>query len=472
MWAFITMVVTAGVVALLFSTLVFRPYDLVFLLVLIALTLFAELFHINLYGQGTISVTAALIFAAALTVGGIGVALVSMTCAVGARIALYRNEGRPFEPHKVLFNWATHTLAGTIPALILGYLNLKPDMAHIFQLAMIVTLLAPIYYLIETGLIAAIIGLASGRDSIAVWQSQYRWLAGHYMVLLYAGMLLVVVYTQFSIPGLLLFFFPLLVLRYAMHQYTEHTAQSIQELQQINRELAEANMDTGRANQRISALNDELFETLSRFFDARDPFTGGHTFTVAKYATAIARELKLPDEQVVLVRQAAILHDIGKIAISELILYKPGRLTEEEFAQMRLHAEIGATLLEESESLRHLAPFVRHHHERWDGCGYPQGLKAETIPLVARILNVCDSVEAMASDRPYHRAMSPEQVLVEVARCAGTQFDPQLAAIFLQVAEREGPGFIINSARQIDGRLLTTYLNSSQQRKDSNANRA
>lgn len=461
LWRFIITVVSAALALTVVGAYTSRSYDIPFLIVLLTGTLIAEIFNVNLYGQGSVSVTAALTFAAVLTEGVVGVSWIGLAGAIGARIALYRNEGRPFEIQKVLFNWATHTLAGGIPALIITTFDLTPTVDHLLQMFILTVVLALPFFALETGLIATIIGIASGQKSLDIWRTQYRWLLGHYVVLLYTGLFLAVAYTQFSFLGLTLFVFPLLVLRYAMLQYTIHTSRSIAELKRINNELAQANEETRQANRQISALNDDLFETLSRFFDARDPYVGSHTFTVAEYATAIARELQLPDERVKLIRQAAILHDIGKIAIPEQILHKPGRLTDEEFALMRLHAEIGAALLEESASLRHLAIFVRHHHERWDGRGYPEGLAATQIPLEARILNICDSVEAMASDRPYHRAMSHDEVIAELKRCAGTQFDPVLVEIFLLVVQRETPSFIINSAQRIDSTLSKYYFSQS-----------
>src|SRR5581483_7820681 len=142
-------------------------------------------------------------------------------------------------------------------------------------------------------------------------------------------------------------------------------------------------------NDAILRLNDELFEMLARFFDARDPYVGGHAATVANYATIIASELGITGERLKQVRQAAILHDIGKIAIPEKILHKESKLTDAEYELMKSHVKVGAELIESSEGLRHLAPFIRYHHERWDGRGYPSGLAAEEIPLEARILNVC-----------------------------------------------------------------------------------
>jgi putative nucleotidyltransferase with HDIG domain len=191
----------------------------------------------------------------------------------------------------------------------------------------------------------------------------------------------------------------------------------------------------------------------------RDPYVGGHAAQVAIYAVGIAKELGLPSERIELVRQAAYLHDIGKLAIPEAILHKPGRLTEIEYEFIKKHTDIGADLLASTEGLKHLAPFIRHHHERWDGAGYPLGLKGDEIPLEARILNVCDSVETMASDRPYHRGKSMREIIAEVERCAGTQFDPAISETFVNLAlKKVGSPFVINSARSVTQQYAASLL--------------
>jgi putative nucleotidyltransferase with HDIG domain len=219
-------------------------------------------------------------------------------------------------------------------------------------------------------------------------------------------------------------------------------AEAVQQLEQVNQELTVANSN-------VRELNAELFLTLAKIFDARDPFVGGHAAQVAIYAVAIATDLALSPDQIEVIRQAALLHDIGKIAIPESILHKPERLTEAEYAFLKRHTDIGADFIATSKSLQHLAPFVRYHHERWDGKGYPCGLAREAIPLEARILNLCDSVEAMASDRPYHHAMSMVEIITEIRQCIGEQFDPVVAGAFIRVAQRLGAGFIVNSARTV-----------------------
>ena len=241
---------------------------------------------------------------------------------------------------------------------------------------------------------------------------------------------------------LVFFLFAPILLIYQAFMLPKLQHEALQSLEQFNQELSSA-------NEAIQQVNDELFLTLAKIFDARDPYVGSHAAQVAAYAVAIAQELGLSPAQVEVVRQSGYLHDIGKIAIPEAILHKPGKLTKEEYEHLKQHTDLGADFIATSHGLRHLAPFIRHHHERWDGRGYPNGLAGSAIPLEARILNVCDSVEAMASDRPYHRAMSMDQIVAEVQCCAGTQFDPAVAAAFIRVAEREGNYFVVNSARAV-----------------------
>ncbi|MCG8346290.1 MAG: diguanylate cyclase [Chloroflexales bacterium] len=445
---FVFAVIAAGVAVASIGWRLAPALALEMLLVLLALTLLAELFRVDLYEQGSISVSIALIFSAAMLGGLPAVAAISAACALGTALATWRNERRFSDLHKILFNWANHTLAGAVPALALHTLHLPLSVASTPLLLVPMGLAAIAYFSIETGLLAVAIGLTTGRLAREVWREQYRWLLSHYMFLSMMGMVLAIAYRAFGLGGVFVFVLPIFAMRYAQKQYMERTRTSIRELQRMNREIAQANRKIVTASQSIQKLNDELFETLARFFDARDPFGGSHAAAVARYAKAIAQELDLPNDQVRSIRQAGLLHDIGKIAIPECLLHKPDKLTDSEYEYIKRHATIGAELLEQTQALRHLATFVRYHHERWDGCGYPDGLSGDQIPLGSRILNLCDSVEAMASDRPYHEGLSLEEIITEVRRCSGTQFDPQVALAFLRIVEREGKTFVSNSAHE------------------------
>jgi diguanylate cyclase (GGDEF)-like protein/putative nucleotidyltransferase with HDIG domain len=179
--------------------------------------------------------------------------------------------------------------------------------------------------------------------------------------------------------------------------------------------------------------------SLARAVDARDVYTGSHSQRVAELAARTARRLGLPDEEVELTRLAGSLHDLGKLAIPEEILRKPGPLTEPERIVLERHPQIGFRMLE-SLGVDPVADWVLHHHERWDGSGYPDGLSHERIPLGARIIFVADAYDAMISERVYRRRVSPQEAIAELDRCAGTQFDPDVvAALAEELALDTGP---------------------------------
>lgn len=172
---------------------------------------------------------------------------------------------------------------------------------------------------------------------------------------------------------------------------------------------------------------------LTASIDAKDPYTCGHSERVADLAADLARVHGLPAQTVERVRIAGLVHDIGKIGVPEKVLRKPGRLTDEEFEMMKAHPEIGYHILRDIPQLDDVLPGVLHHHERYDGRGYPHGLEGEGIPLMARIIALADSFDAMRSTRTYRSAMSREHVLAEIRKCAGSQFDPELAEKFVKL---------------------------------------
>lgn len=183
-----------------------------------------------------------------------------------------------------------------------------------------------------------------------------------------------------------------------------------------------------------------MLTVLSGAIEARDPYTRGHSARVTALAEAVARRLGWSEERLEFLRLGGPLHDIGKLAVSDEVLRKEGRLDDHELAEIREHPKIGAKLLLRVAALREAIPYVLYHHERWDGTGYPSGKAGEEIPVEARVLAVADAFDAMTSDRPYRRALTREQALAEVERCSGTQFDPRIAQVFLELfAEAELP---------------------------------
>lgn len=191
-----------------------------------------------------------------------------------------------------------------------------------------------------------------------------------------------------------------------------------------------------------AALYKELKETflstaaaLGDATEAKDAYTGGHTKRVLGYSLVVGKRLGLSQEELDQLKLAAALHDIGKIGIEDRILGKPNRLDPEEARIMEGHAAIGAKIVENIRPLRAIVPGIRHHHEKYDGKGYPDALKGPAIPTMARIISVCDTFDAITSDRPYRKGLSSEVALQELRRHAGTQFDPKVVEAFLAAFE-------------------------------------
>jgi diguanylate cyclase (GGDEF)-like protein len=441
--AFVGIVIVAAMLSTGVGWLFSPRIDLAALILFTALAMGAEWLQINLYGPDTLSVSVAVMFTAALVAGMPGVACVSAAIAL---VHYFRKRPRPY---KTVFNWSTHVLAALPPAATISMLQFNIGIENLVLLAIPISMAALVYFIVDTGLIATAIALSNNTSPVAVWRERFQWLTTHYMVLCTIGLFLGLAYKAQGPLGVSIFALPMIMMRYSQQQYVERTEDSVQELRRMNQELTRANNEVMSASQSMKELNEELFLTLARIIDARDPYVGGHANKVGDYAVAIAKELNLDPERMEPLRQAGFLHDIGKIAISEAILHKPAKLTDEEYEYIKTHAAIGGEFLQMCRALRHLAPFVRHHHERWDGRGYPDMLKGEDIPLESRILAICDAAEAMASDRPYRKGMSLTEMLAEIKRCAGTQFDPEVAKAFVTVVEREREYLIVNSAQEV-----------------------
>ena len=202
---------------------------------------------------------------------------------------------------------------------------------------------------------------------------------------------------------------------------------------------AAAAIENARLYEDLRATFQQTIEGLAKAIDKMDRYTSGHSDRVATYAMYLARRLGLPPEQVEIVRQSALMHDIGKIGCV-LNLNKPGKLSQDEYEVFKKHPGYGRDILEPIRFLHPLIPGVHLHHERWDGRGYPLGLRGQDVPLIARIISVADTYDAMTSDRAYRRALPHEVAVSEIERCSGTQFDPEVAHSFCDGldAYREG----------------------------------
>ncbi|MCC6580445.1 MAG: HD domain-containing protein [Phycisphaeraceae bacterium] len=202
-------------------------------------------------------------------------------------------------------------------------------------------------------------------------------------------------------------------------------------LQSMLRQMAVA-CENARLFDVLSEMVIDVVVAMALAVESRDPYTGGHVERVTAYALMLAGACHINDQQLSVLRIGGLLHDIGKIAVPDAILRKPGKLDPEEFRIMQTHAAVGHQIVSPIPQLAPATPVIRWHHERFDGRGYPDGLKGYDIPLLARVTAVADTFDAMTSDRPYRKGMPVETALAEIQRCSGTQFDPELAELFLK----------------------------------------
>ncbi len=377
----------------------------------------------------------------------------------------YQKQDRPRASllRRSAFNMSIRLLSATSAGLIYvwaGGIPGTPVAIHTFL---------PLFLAVVTdtvvglGLLIIVIGLQTGRHPFQIWRQDWQWTTPIAIVSgVVGGGALSFAYEVAGGTGMAIFMLPVAATGYAFRLYISHTRTYVDQLE--------------AANQKLEATNLDLLHTLSSVIDAYDIYTFGHSTQVARYAGAIAQEMNLPPKEQAMIVRGALIHDIGKVGVTDAIVGKPDRLTDEEFEVMKLHTVIGAEIVAQMPQLQELIPMVRSHHERWDGRGYPDGLKGEENSLPARVLAVADSVEAMLSDRPYRATRSLLDVVQEVKRCSGQQFDPVIVSAFLRVVEAQDTDFFINSAakvvQELDCRGLAENQDSHNHAKKSVALRA
>lgn len=206
--------------------------------------------------------------------------------------------------------------------------------------------------------------------------------------------------------------------------------QQMREIRKINNELSETYEELEKAYL-------EIVETLRYAVEAKDVYTRGHSDRVSAYSVILGKKLGLPEDQIKTLKIGGLFHDIGKIGVPDSILLKESKLTDDEYSQIKNHPAIGAHILSSVSYFKDMLPIVKHHHERYDGFGYPGKLKGEDIPYLARIAAVADSFDAMTSRRSYRDSMPIDVVIAEIEKCKGSQFDPKIADAFLDVLKNE-----------------------------------
>ncbi|MBM4116815.1 HD-GYP domain-containing protein [bacterium] len=382
----------AGYLALFFWSQDLDPRRWLEYAIFVLLVVIADLVNVSLpHGGASISVSTPITFASIVIFGAYPAAWLEAVSAIIVEGLVNR---RPLE--KIFFNVPVLALSTGLAGLAFQALPFSQSLTSpLFLIPLVVC--GIVHWLVNTSLVSTIIGLSDGRNPLRIWRSNYFWNLRHLIAFVPLTAIIILVY-RFAAPWTLaLFIIPLLLLRYAYRLYLD---------------MKETHIAT------LTALTSAL--------DAKDAYTHGHSYRVSRYALMLARALGLSSKRMELLEYAALLHDIGKIGVSGDIISKDGKLTDEEYRAMKAHPAIGAKIIERLKFLNEAAQIVKYHHERPDGKGYPEGLKGEAIPFEARILQVCDTLDAMTSTRSYRKARTIEETLEEFRKYRGTQFDPEV----------------------------------------------
>lgn len=304
--------------------------------------------------------------------------------------------------YKTIFNISELIISAGVAGLV--YIYSGGIIGHFLVLPTVLAVMA--YLFINNLILSRLMAFLHNESLLRVWINSIKGVFLNIIAVGMIGVILALAYMSYGPAAVVLFFGPLLLARFSFKLYI---------------------------NMRSTYL--ETIHAFNKFVEAKDTYTSGHSARVQKYAEMIALAAKLPDQKVQKIKTAALLHDIGKVGISDSILKKPLSLTFDEYEEIKNHVVIGAEILEGVDFLKDISEIIRQHHERHDGKGYPSGLKNGDICIEAAILSLADVYDAMTSDRPYRHAMSKQEALEELRINSGTQFDPELTESFIKILE-------------------------------------
>jgi diguanylate cyclase (GGDEF)-like protein/putative nucleotidyltransferase with HDIG domain len=381
-------------------------------------------------GKGNFSANHVVIMIGLLELGVPEVLLLAIAAA--AAQTLWPNKGGVKAAH-VLFNTASTTLT----VLAAAWVFHRPWFQNLAEGELLrLTLAGAAYCIANMSLVATIVALAERQNFATVWRGFSSWAFFYYLVAvsLAEAVHLATRWLGFS------FTLALLPLLYAVYRSCKVY------FEKLDQERSHA--------QNMAALHLRTIEALAMAIEAKDECTHEHLRRVQVYSLELGKELGLPEEEMHALQAASILHDVGKLAVPDYIISKPGKLTPEEFDKMKIHTIVGADILEQVAFPYAVAPIVRSHHEKWDGTGYPDGLVGEQIPIGARILSAVDCLDALASDRQYRRALPLDEAMEYVAGLAGRSFDPKVIEILKQ------------HYREFEHLAQNTPFNTTRLRKD------
>jgi putative nucleotidyltransferase with HDIG domain len=386
--------------------------------ILAALTLISGSATVRLPSSyASISTSETFVFTAVLLYGP---AAGTVVVVLDALVLSFWISKRQDEAHRAMFNLAAPALSVWLAShlffLVAGIAPLVKEPSPINAILPALVIFALVYFTLNSWLITFVIAFERRLDPVTIWKRSFVWLSLNYLGGASVAFLLVGYNRKIDL-GYVGVIIPLLLVLYFTFKTTMGRVEDADKhLEQLNR------------------LYLSTIETLAMAIDAKDQVTHGHIRRVQTHATSLARQVGVRDEKLLkAIEAAALLHDMGKLAVPEYILNKPGKLTEAEFEKMKLHASVGADILSAIDFPYPVVPIVRHHHENWNGSGYPTGIKGTDIPIGARILAVVDCFDALTSDRPYRPKLSDEEALAILKERRGTMYDPMIVDTFLHV---------------------------------------
>jgi putative nucleotidyltransferase with HDIG domain len=393
-------------------------------IILAVLTLLTGSFNLKVPSiNAYISISEAFVFASILFFGTpAGTATVLVECLV---ITLWMKP-QSRKTYRVLFNLAAPPvaiwIAGTAFYLLSGIAPYSKSFTPLPTLFLPYLIFTAGYFFLNSWLVAIAVALEKHQSALKTWWTNFAWLSVNYFTGAYVAAL-IVTYTRQIDFGALAIVVPLLLVSYRTFRTAIGRAEdSYNHLAELNR------------------LYLSTIETLAMAIDAKDQITHGHIRRVQAFAVALAKSLGVSDDKLLkAIEAAALLHDMGKLAVPEHILNKPGKLTPAEFEKMKLHASVGADILSAIDFPYPVVPIVRHHHENWNGTGYPDGIKGTDIPIGARILSVVDCFDALTSDRPYRPRLSDDEAVAILLERRGSMYDPLVVDTFIRVHGQISP---------------------------------
>jgi diguanylate cyclase (GGDEF)-like protein/putative nucleotidyltransferase with HDIG domain len=410
---FVGITASLGVLVLGSALLHFQSHDLLRFLCYLAVAVLASGLKVQLPGiDGTMSVNFLFILLGVLELSLPETLLIGCTATLVQSVWQARNR---LDPIKILFNVAG-MMANASALTYLTYHSLAERFGSNKPILLMVAAL--VFFFANTLPISIVIALTEGKSSRKVWSECYFWSFPYYLVGAAAVGLVGIVNRSAGWETSLLVL-PLIYWVYRSYRLYLGRLEAEKERVEVEKRHVE----------QIASLNMRTIEALALAIEAKDHTTHTHLQRVRTYAVAVATQLNLPEDEIEALRAAALLHDIGKLAVPEQIINKPGKLTTEEFEKMKVHPLVGAEILQRVAFPYPVAPIVRSHHERWDGTGYPEGLSGEAIPIGARILAAVDCLDALASHRQYRPALPLAEAMAKVKEMAGKWFDPQVVEI-------------------------------------------